>query len=188
MPPAEFGTCNLRKRAAADIRPRPRGHTVLEKPLAGQPIIFSLTLPPSQLKPWIHYRVYKDLTLAFRSVPWSTLQNSLQSTSSSPVWFLPITFYEHNVVRALSYSHASYVLFQYHVPWSHRPGDKYISWWPVLVKIHGMQFVRLSCWIHSKIIYHWKCLLRKKKWAEQDGLFPCDIKKISRKQNRIWNL
>jgi len=186
MLPAGFETWNSRKRAAADIRPRPRGPTVLEKPLSGQPLIFPLIPPRSQLKPWIHYRFYKGLTLSYPSVPWSTLQKFLPSTFSSPVWFLPVTFYEHNVVRVLSYSHASYALFQYHAPWSHRPG--YISWRHVFVKIHVMQFVRLPFWIHSKILYHWKCLLRKKKWAEKNGLFPDDIKNISSKQNQMWAL
>jgi len=49
MLPAGFEPAIPRKRAAADIRPRSRSHSVLEKPLFGEPLMFSLTPPPSQL-------------------------------------------------------------------------------------------------------------------------------------------
>ena len=175
-----------RKRVAADIGRRRRAHSVLEKPLVAEPLMFG---PPPSPSSWIHCRVYEGLTWSTwihftisPSLPWrSTLQNSLPSTSRFPLWFLLVTFYEQNFVRVFIHSHACYTLFQSQPPWCDHPFDKYICWLPVLEKLHITQFARPPCWIHSQIFYNWKCLPRKKKWVVQYGLFPGNRKETSRK-------
>jgi hypothetical protein len=147
--------------------------------------MFSLTLPPSQLKPWIHCRVYKGLTFAvwIHCTPFALFFVQLYKIFYHLLLVLPCGFCRSRFPNTKLYA---FLVTPMHVTCSSNssPLDLIILVISMSVDdLHLWRFILCNLY-HRPVESTLKCFIieRMKKWADQDGLFPGNIKKISRKK------